>query len=379
VGPYEPGGIERIKATAEAARLFLRPDGGPLPEGHILKNPHHAETFERLARYGPQDFYTGSLARDIADDLAKNGAFVTLDDLREYRTTTYAPSNTYYGRYAVYSNNPPGAGALLQEALNVLDGLDMGSLEHNGAEYLARLASTMQLVNQDRRDYLGDPEAIGEGPGNVLRSGERAAVLRKAVLAGVVVGIAPRKESPDTTHMTVVDGHGNIASITHTLGAHSGVVTPGLGFVHNDGMNRFDARPGRPSSLAPRKARLHLMMPTIIFDGDSPYMVLGAPGGNGILSALSQTFLNIVEFDMTAGEAVLSPRIHAEGSTIWCESRSRSDTLDELRARGHTVVKDYMSLGRRFAKAHVVVMHPDGQLDVGSDPRGSMGVVKARG
>ncbi len=240
------------------------------------------------------------------------------------------------------------------------------------------MGATLQLVNQDRRDYLGDPEVIGEGPGNVLVSRNRAEQLRQAVLAGKVGGKTPPYEDHDTTHLTVVDEDGNVASITHSLGAFSGVITPGLGFIYNNAMNRFDPRPGHASSLAPGKARLHLMMPTIAFKDGNVAMALGAPGGNAILSALAQVFSNVVDFGMTAVEAISAPRIHAEGSTLWCESRTRTDTCDALRNRGFIVVQDPAAFSPRKALAQLVIVGANGELDGGSDPRGASGVVYAR-
>ena len=135
-------------------------------------------------------------------------------------------------------------------------------------------------------------------------------------------------------------------------------------------MNRFDPRPGRASSFAPRKARLHLMMPAIATRAGKPVMAWGAPGGNAILSALVQAFTNVVDFGMSSTEAVVAPRIHAEGDTIWCDARMRTDTCDALRAGGFTVEQDPISYPSRFALAQLVTLAPDGTLDGGSDPRG---------
>ena len=333
---------------------------------------------ERLATRGADDFYRGELAKAITDDLAANGSFVTQDDFLSYRTTEYSPKSTTYRDYQVFSNSSPGGGPLLLEALNVLEGLSLHDIEHSGVKYLSYVASTLQLVNQDRIDYLGDPEFIGDGPGNLLQSSDRAATLRAAVLSGVVGRKIPPPEDADTTHLSVVDEEGNVASITHSLGNSSGVVTPGLGFVYNNGMNRYDPRPGRASSIAPRKARLHLMMPSIAFKNGAPAMAFGAPGGNAILSALTQVFTNVVDYGMTAVEAVSAPRIHAEGSTLRCEARVRDDVCDALRSRGYDVVQDPASLSRGVALAQLVVIGPDGELDGASDPRGPMGVLHAR-
>ncbi len=373
--PHIPYGVARAKTTPDCARIYLRPDGSVPEEGTIIRNPDYASTLEHLARYGAADFYGGELARAMAEDLAKNGAFATLDDLRQYRTSSYHPNHCTYRDYQVFSNSPPGGGHLLLEALNVLDGLHLGELEHGGVEYLDCLASTLQLVSQDRKDFIGDPDVIGDAPGKTLLSGERAERIRGAVLAGVIGGKLPPPEEPETTHLSVVDSDGNVASITHSLGQQSGVVTPGLGFIYNNGMNRFDPRPGHASSLAPRKARLHMMMPSMAFRSDKPAMVLGAPGGNAILSALTQVFTNVADYGMTAVEAVSAPRIHAEGSTIWCEARTRTETCEALRERGYDVVQKTASLASGIAVAQLVVMGPDGKLDGGSDPRGDSAVM----
>ena len=339
------------------------------PSTHALSND--------WAAFGAEDFYRGELASAMAEDLSKNGSFVTLEDIRAYKATSYTPRYADYGDYRVYTNASPGGGPLLAEALNVLDGVDLTSLDHGDVEYISRVASTLQLVQQDRRDYLGDPEAIGQESEDVLWSTERAATLRKGVLEGVVGQWPPESESPDTTHMTAVDADGNIACITHSLGSSSNVITPGLGFVYNDGMNRFDPRPGRASSIAPRKARLHMMMPSIAFRDGEPEMAVGAPGGNKILSALAQVIANVADRGMTAVEAVSAPRIHAEGSTVWCEARTRADTCDSLSERGYDVVHETQAYAAR-ASAQLVILGPDGHLDGGSDPRSEGAVVYAR-
>ena len=376
-GPYHLDWRTRLQASKACAEIFLTATGDFPDEGELIRNPDYANALERLAQTGPDDFYRGGLAETMSRDLQDNGAYVTHSDFRHYRINSYTPKSTSYYDYQIYSNGAPGGGPLLLEAINVLEGLQLGSLKHSGPEYLSYLGSTLQMVNQDRRDYLGDPEVIGSEPGDLMISKARAAQLREAVLKGVVGGQLPPAEEPDTTHLTVVDKAGNIASITHSLGAFSGVVTPGLGFIYNNGMNRFDPRPNRASSLAPGKARLHLMMPAIVFKAGRPVMAFGAPGGNVILSALVQVFINVVEFGMGAVEAVYAPRIHAEGSTVWAEARIRTDVCDALRERDFTVVHQPASLSAQMARAQLALIGPDGQLAGASDPRAGSAVVYA--
>jgi gamma-glutamyltranspeptidase/glutathione hydrolase len=375
--PHEPDAFTRISASGPSSAIFLTTDGEAPMEGAVIRNPDYAATLERLAASGPDDIYRGELAGAIADDLQRNGSFVTAADLANYRPTEYAPLSTTYRDYHVYTNSAPGAGPLLIETLNVVGGMGLDSMSHGSIEHLSALAPTLQLVNQDRIDYLGDPEVIGQAPLELLLSESRADELRAAVQDGTVGGRMPQGEEADTTHLTVVDSDGNVASITHSLGNISGVITPGLGFMYNNGMNRFDPRPGRASSIAPRKARLHLMMPSMAFRDGNLAMAFGAPGGNAILSALTQVFTNVVDFGMSAVEAVSAPRIHAEGDIVWCEARARTEVVEALRNRGHNVVQDLASLARGLARAQMVIINPDGELDGGSDPRGPMGVARS--
>lgn len=373
--PHRPDRVTRLSASPDCAALYLNPDGLPFNPDDQLHNPAYAHTLEQLGERGADDFYRGELAERIGADLEQNGAFVTRDDLAAYRPVTYAPRSTSYRDYTVYSNGAPGGGPLLLQALNVLGGFDLAALGHGSPDYLAHVGSTLQLVNQDRRDYLGDAEFLSHTPESELLSTERTAQLRAAVAAGTVGGVAPPQEHGDTTHLTVADAAGNIACITHSNGNHSGIITPGTGFVYNNGMNRFDPRPGRASSFAPRKARLHLMMPAIATHDGTPVAAWGAPGGNAILSALTQAFTNVVDFGMTATEAVTAPRIHAEGDMIWCDARMRTDTCDALREKGFTVEQSPLSYPSRFALCQLVTLGEDGASDGGSDPRGDGAVM----
>src|SRR5690606_39355804 len=124
------------------------------------------------------------------------------------------------------------------------------------------------------------------------------------------------EEPRDTTQVCVLDEHGNAVTMTHSLGSPSGVITDGLGFMYNGCMGVFDPRPGRAGSLAPGKSRFSSMAPTILFDHDEPYMVVGAPGGTQIAMGVLQTILNVIDFDMSMLEAVVAPRFSATSDAI---------------------------------------------------------------
>jgi gamma-glutamyltranspeptidase/glutathione hydrolase len=163
----------------------------------------------------------------------------------------------------------------------------------------------------------------------------------------------------------VVDEHGTCVSLTHTLGTPSGVVTDGLGFMYNGAMGVFDPRPGRPGSLAPGKSRFSSMAPSILFKGDKPLLVLGAPGGTYIAMGILQVILNVVEFGMSASDAVSAPRFCATSDTIQLTNRILRSTERDLIGRGYPVRRWPMNF--HFSGVHAIRI-VDGRLDGGADP-----------
>lgn len=371
--PGTPDGLTRLRASQPCARLYLHSDGSLFEVGEVIRNPDYASVLETLAARGWKEFYQGELAQAIGEDLARNGSWVTRQDLEQYHSRVLAPTATTYRGYKAFSNRSPTGGPLLLEALNILEGFDLSRLEHNSPEHLTLLADTLRLVFEDRLRYLGDPETTQPVPEKVLLSKRHAQHLGKVRRA---VGITPLagRNNEHTTHLVVVDQHGNIATITHSLGYVSGVISPGLGFVYNNGMNNFHPIPGHPNSIAPGKLRLSPIMPTIVFQDAEPRLALGAPGGNAILSACFQAISNVLDFGMTAVEAVSAPRIHAEESTVWCEARIRSDTCAALSGEGYTVNHQLWSYAPWLALVQLVHLLPDGRLQGASDPRGGGGV-----
>jgi gamma-glutamyltranspeptidase/glutathione hydrolase len=171
-----------------------------------------------------------------------------------------------------------------------------------------------------------------------------------------------------------VDAAGNAVSLTHTLGASSGVVTPGLGFTYNNYLNCFDPRPGRANSLAPGKTRITMMVPSLVFEGERLRVVAGAPGGTKIVTGVLQALLNLIDHGMTPIEAVSAPRVDFQGEAVQAENRLTSEILDGLRRLGYAVTRRPTSYDPYFAKVQLVTVSDRGQLAGASDPRGDGGI-----
>ena len=180
-----------------------------------------------------------------------------------------------------------------------------------------------------------------------------------------VVRLNQKPETPDTTHVAVVDAAGNCVTMTHSLGMPSGVISDGLGFMYNGCMGVFDPRPGRAGSIAPGKSRFSSLCPTIAFKDGKPRVVLGAPGGTQIAMGVLQVLLNVLDFDMGMNDAVSAPRFSSTSNAIDIMNRIPDYVVEPLMADGYEVIRSAMGFG--IAAVHGIRIDGD-RLSGGADP-----------
>ena len=346
--------------------IYAHPSGRVWKVGETLRNPDMARTLERLAEHGVEDFFSGGLAADILADMRGHDALLSADDLARTKALVGAPIWGSYRGYAIAGNPPPGGGVKLIETLNILEHFDLAAMGHNSALYIATLAEAMKIGAVDRDRTHGDP-AFLDVPVARLTSKDYAADMAARIKRGEKTHV-PRMasaEAADTTQVCVVDRAGMCVSLTHTLGTPSGVVTPGLGFMFNGAMGAFDPRPGRAGSIQPGKARMSSMAPTIVFKDGKPVFVVGAPGGTYITVGVLQAILNVVDFGMSALEAIAAPRISATSDVIWITNRILRATEAELTAMGYQVKRSPFNY--YFSGLHGIRIVGD-RLDGAADP-----------
>lgn len=378
----EPGqmgrasGAERLAFTPASRALYCHPDGTPKQVGDHVINRDLGQTLRLIAKHGDEIFYEGEIAQAIVEDMRRHDGLLGAADLREWKTVRNAPLWGTYRGYRVSSNQPPGGGVMLIEMLNILEHFTLGELEHNSAEYIRVVAEAMKRATVDKDRHVGDPRFV-DVPVEELTSKAYAVRLAEEIRAGKKAEVprfnAGGSPSRDTTHVSVIDGDGNCVTMTHSLGMPSGVVTDGLGFMYNGCMGVFDPRPGRAGSLAPGKARFSSVVPSIVYEGERPHIVIGAPGATQIAMGLLQVLLNAIDFDMTMVEAVSAPRFSATSNAIDVSNRIPRRIERELTVQGYEVIRSPRTYG--FASVHAIRVHPDG-LDGGADP-GHDGIVLA--
>ena len=370
------GGGERLAFTPAGRALYCRPDGAPKRVGEHVVNRDLGQTLRLIAKHGDEVFYEGEIGQAIVEDMRRHGGLLDAGDLRDWRTVRNAPLWGTYRGYRVSSNRPPGGGVMLIEMLNILERFPLKDLDHNSAEYIRVVAETMKRATIDNDRYVGDPRCV-DVPVERLTGKAYAASLAEEILrkekADVPRFNAGGAPSRDTTHVSVLDAEGNCVAMTHSLGMPSGVITEGLGFMYNGCMGVFDPRPGRAGSLAPGKARFSSVVPSVIFEGERPHIVIGAPGATQIAMGVLQVLLNAIDFDMTMVEAVSAPRFSATSNAIDVSNRIPRGTQRVLESEGYEVVRNPFTYG--FAAVHAIRVHPDG-LDGGADP-GHDGIVVA--
>lgn len=371
--PGMPHPREKNAFNAAARALFHDEHGEMKQAGEWYRNPDQARSLERLARHGADDFYRGELADVIVRDFEANGAFVTKGDMANYRTVNEPPLFATYRGYEIASSAVPGGGLLTLQILNVLEQFDIRSMEHNGPEHAFVLAGALAWAGVTRGNHLTDPR-FRAVPVDELLSKEYAADIADKLRRGELPDQRRLNKPGYTTHISIIDEHGNCASITHTLTACAGVVVPGTGFTWNDCVSLMDPIPGRPNSYEPGKARASAISPSVIRKDGKPWVVIGAPGGWSISSAVSQAISNLIDFGMSPVEAAEAPRFHSEGDPIYCEMRVPQRTVEALQAKGMNVERSLQKYERRFAKVQIAMVE-DGVFRGGTDPRAEGGAV----
>lgn len=359
--------IDKLRFSKTGRQVYFHPDGRLRGVGEILRNPDLANTLERIAKSGGSDiFYHGELAEQIAADFAANGGLISVEDLKQYKLDRAKPIWGEYRGYRVASSPPPGSGFLLIELLQILENFGLGTTEHSSAEHVRLLFEAMKRMTIDKDQHQGDPHYV-DVPLETLLSKEHARAHADSIRAGERANIQRFDSSQrDTTHISVVDKHGNAVALTHTLGSPSGAITDGLGFMYNGTMSRFNPFPGKTGSIAPGKRRPSSAAPTIVFKGDDPYIVVGAPGGSYIAPSVAQCIMNVIDFDMSILEAVSAPRIVGVSNKIDICNRIRRSVEKQLKEEGYEVVRSPQAYA--FAALHAITVE-NGLSKGAADPQ----------
>lgn len=355
--------IKSLRAGT-AASLFLR-NGRRAPAiGSVFRQPVLAKTLQRLARHGIEDFYQGQIARQIHKDMQEHGGLLHRDDLAQIpQPIERKPVSCHFDGMRVITFPPPGAGRTLVEMLNILDHVPWSLCSTDTPEGAVMLAEVIRRAFIDRRDRPYDPTFYAQIDDKHMMSEAYAERVAKQFLRRI-------KTHGDTTHLSVMDRHGNVVGLTQSIERVYGscAASPELGFLYNNYMSAFSYEDiSHPYYMRPNAAPWASVAPTIVFHGRRPWAVLGSPGSERITPSILQVLLRLKQ--QPPLDAVAAPRMHCtiNGEVSMEATRMRSDIPTALKRRGFTVkVRDPFS----FYLGCVQLVVKDGKTFLGvADPR----------
>ncbi|MDR2990525.1 MAG: gamma-glutamyltransferase, partial [Burkholderiaceae bacterium] len=371
--------------------------GNGMKAGVNFKQPQLAQVLARIARDGERDFYRGQTARLIAATMHSGHGLITEQDLAQYKAVWRPPIEADWNDYRVITAPPPSSGGIgLVQLLKMKADLapQFKDVALNSATYIHRIAEIEKRVFADRAQYLGDPDFYQVPSAQLIADAylqKRAAEVNpntpsdtKSVQPGLGTSMpqaVAAPEKPETTHFSIVDKWGNAVSNTYTINGYfgSGVVVDGAGFLLNDEMDDFSAKPGTANmfgvvgsdanAIAPGKRPLSSMTPTILTRDGKAALVIGTPGGSRIFTSIFQVITNVVDLQMPLTEAVAAMRFHHQllpPNTIYWEPYRPIDgeLAKALEAKGYVLQK------QNFNGDIQAIRIEDGRPDAVADPRG---------
>ena len=398
---FEPHIIAGLSRFPETARIFL-PDGSPPPVDTVFCQPDLARALERIRDLGQAGFYEGETADLIEAEMRRGGGIITREDLGRYRAEWRTPLDFSYRGHRIVSMPPSSSGGVaLAEIAGILSQFDIGGLDWHGPQHIHLLAEAFRRAFADRNHYLADP-SFAAAPVPTLTSVEYGRWRAQGIAAElatpsarIVPGVesfegltavfgkerVQAREGDHTTHISIVDPEGNAASVTTTVNTWYGskAVVPGAGFLLNNEMDDFTAKPGIPNFfglvqgkaniIAPGKRSLSAMTPTLILRDDGAlHAVIGTPGGATIITTVFQLISNLLDHEMTLGETIDAPRIHHQHLPDRIDVEPHGllpEVIQDLQRRGHVV----QTRNEWSGDAQGVIRLEDGTLEGGADPR----------
>ncbi len=368
----------------KAKTVFVK--DGKWKEGDLLVQKELAETLKRIQKEGAKGFYEGKTAELIVSEMKRGNGIISLQDLKNYQVRLRKPLEfSYKGNDIITMPLPSSGGILMAQMLRMTSFANLEKYQHNSVEAVQIMTEAERRAYADRAEYMGDPDFIKDQTQKLisdsyLKDRWKSYNSSKATPSAEVGKIISQgKESTETTHISIIDSEGNMASITTTLNGLYGskVVVTGAGFFLNNEMDDFSVKPGVPNmfgavggeanAIQPGKRMLSSMAPTIVLQGGKPFMVVGTPGGTTIPTSVFQTLVNIIDFKLTPNMAINAPKFHHQWlpETVDFEKGFSKETIQQLEKMGYKAENRAM-----IGKMEYIQIDKDGKITAVADGRG---------
>ena len=376
---------ERFSRDISSLEYFFKENGEAYLPGERLVQADLAWSLEQIAEHGPDAFYRGEIAKKIIAEMKKGGGLIDAESLATYQPLVRDPVRGTYRGYDIVSMPPSSSGGIhVIQMLNILEHFPVRKYGAESADNVHLLVEVAKLAFADRSKHLGDADFY-DVPSNWLTSKEYARELAAGIdmhkarpSEDIAPGVAPERESVDTTHFSIIDRDGNMVANTYTLNLSfgSGMSVDGAGFILNNEMDDFSSKPGTANaygliggvanSIEAGKRPLSSMTPTMVFKDGRPVLATGSPGGSRIITSVLQMIVNVIDHEMNIGVASSAPRMHHQWlpDVIQLESGFSPDTIRELQRRGHAIRGSGFTIGNVHS-----VARKNGYFVGAADPR----------
>lgn len=384
------GSLNRFKEYPSSLKIFSK-DGEEYEEGDLFIQKDLASTLDQIKKNGRDGFYKGKVADLFIQQIKELGGYITNEDLIKYKPVEREPIIGSYRKHKVVSMGPPSSGGIaIVELLNILENFTFEKSDWGSSAYINKLVETMKYVYADRTYHLGDEDFYPVPKEKLISKKYAREIFNKlkpfAVPSAEITSQIPipTSESDETTHYSVCDKYGNAVSVTTTINSWYGskIVVDGAGFLLNNEMDDFSAKPGEPNqfgllgtianSIQPEKRMLSAMSPTIVLKDDKPFIIVGSPGGSTIITVVLQVIMNCIDFEMNIQEAVNAPRVHHQWhpDKIYLEKFATSkDAVENLIKLGYELANRNDTF-RILGSAHSIMIDNETGIIYGAaDPR----------
>ncbi|HMQ06237.1 MAG TPA: gamma-glutamyltransferase [Saprospiraceae bacterium] len=372
--------VEKFKAHNTIDHVFMH--GGWLT-GDIMIQTDLGHTLEEIRDKGRNGFYEGKTANFILGEMRRGHGIITMEDLKNYKSVWREPVTFKYRGYNFISMPPPSSGGIaLAQLLKTIEPYNLGEMGFHTSQSVHLMIEAEKRAYADRATYLGDPDFFDIPIVGLIDSmyiANRFSDFDPKVATSVHLIQAGSPEQEQTTHYSIIDDEGNSVSMTTTLNGGYGAYTivGHAGFLLNNEMDDFSSKPGHPNmygligaavnKIEPGKRMLSSMTPTIIEKDGKVVLIVGTPGGSTIITSVFQTIVNIIDYNMSAIEAVTAPRFHHQWvpEDVFVEELFPVSLRNSLSEMGHKVT-ERSAIGR----VEAIRIRPDGKIEGAADPRG---------
>ncbi|MCC3870126.1 gamma-glutamyltransferase [Terrisporobacter mayombei] len=367
---------EMINKYPRLKTLILNKKGAYYNVGDLYKNEDLANTLKRISKDGKKAFYEGDIAKSIVDTAKEYGGIITLEDLENYEVEEMEPiQGSYRGKTIISSPLPSSGGTHVIQSLNILENFDISKYGVYSPERYHLLSEVFKLVYEDRTKYAGDPKYV-DIPIIGLLNKDYAKVLANKIDINYSQEYTADDpwiyEHEDTTHYSVADKEGNMVAVTQTINwtFGSGLAVNDYGFVLNNEISDFSPESDSPNCVDSGKRPLSSMSPTILLNEDNtPFMVIGSPGGSRIIPTVTEVISNVIDYDMDIQEAIDTYRMYDNtNDKIIYEGGISGKTINKLKSMGHKTEKYEEGYDKHFGGVQGV-QYKDGKLIGGADSR----------